>query len=57
MLFIAVQVFNMPSWHSAMFAVLGALVIGLVHGGLYLAVPNLLPLIIAHMVTFAVSVL
>ena len=56
-LFVAVQVFNMPSWHGAMFPVLGALVIGLVHGAVYLAVPDLLPLIVAHLVAFGLAIL
>jgi hypothetical protein len=56
-LFVVVQVFNMPSRYSAMFPVLGAVVIGIVHGSMYLAVPNLLPLIIAHMIFFVWSVL
>jgi membrane protease YdiL (CAAX protease family) len=56
-LFVVVQVFNMPSWHGAMFPVLGALVIGLVHGAVYLAVPDLLPLIVAHLVAFGLAIL
>lgn len=55
-LFMVVQLFHMPSWHSAMFAVLGALVIGLVHGLLYLAVPDLTPLIVAHVVLFLATI-
>lgn len=55
-LFVAVQAFNMPSWQTAMFPMLGALVMGLVHGSLYLAVPALLPLMIAHLVAFLAAV-
>jgi hypothetical protein len=54
--FVAVQVFSMPSWHAAIFPVVGALVVGVVHGSLYLAVPDLLPLVVAHLVLFAVAV-
>lgn len=53
--FILVQVFHMPSWQSAMFPVIGALLIGLLHGLLFLAVPNILPLIIAHFIFFIMA--
>jgi membrane protease YdiL (CAAX protease family) len=56
-LFVAVQAFNMPSWQTAMFPMFGALVMGLVHGSLYLAVPDLVPLMIAHIVAFTVAVI
>ena len=55
--FTIMQAFHMPSLQSAMFPVIGALVMGLVHGLLYLAVPVLLPLIVAHIVFFAIAVL
>jgi Type II CAAX prenyl endopeptidase Rce1-like len=55
-LFVTVQVFYMPSWEGALFPVVGALLIGTVHGLLYLAVPDLLPLIVAHLV-FLLTVL
>lgn len=54
-LFVGIQVFNMPSWRAAMFPVLGALVVGVVHGALYLAVPDITPLIVAHFVLFMVA--
>jgi membrane protease YdiL (CAAX protease family) len=55
LLFTTVQLFHMPSWQSAMFAMLGALTVGIVHGLLYLAVPDLTPLIVAHVVLFLVT--
>ncbi|HMJ97063.1 MAG TPA: CPBP family glutamic-type intramembrane protease [Thermoleophilaceae bacterium] len=56
LLFALTQTFRMPSWHSAMFPVLGAVVVGVVHGLLFLAVPSILPLIVAHFVFFVVAV-
>jgi hypothetical protein len=56
LLFTLAQTFQMPSWHSAMFPVLGAVVVGLIHGVLFLAVPSILPLIVAHFVFFVVAV-
>ena len=53
-LFVAVQAFHMPSWRSAMFPMIGAVVVGVVHGCLFLAVPDIRPLIIAHL-TFFIS--
>jgi Type II CAAX prenyl endopeptidase Rce1-like len=52
LLFMLVQTFNMPSWSSAMFPLMGALVIGFLHGSLFLAVPEIVPLIVAHFVFF-----
>lgn len=49
-LFLIAQIFYMPSWQSTIFPVMGALVIGVVHGILFLSVPNLGPLIVAHLV-------
>jgi hypothetical protein len=54
--FVAVQVFSMPSWHAAIFPAVGALVVGIVHGALFLAVPDLTPLVVAHLVLFVVAV-
>jgi hypothetical protein len=56
LLFALAQTFRMPTWHSAMFPVLGAIVVGLVHGLLFLAVPSILPLIVAHFTFFVVAV-
>jgi hypothetical protein len=54
LLFCIAQTFRMPSWHSALFPVMGAIVIGLIHGLLFLSVPLLLPLLVAHCVFFLV---
>jgi hypothetical protein len=56
-LFTAAQVFRMPSWRSAMFPALGARTLGVVDGLLFLAVPTILPLIVAHIVFFLVATL
>jgi hypothetical protein len=53
--FVLVQAFNMPSWRSAMFPILGASVMGPVHGVLYVAVPDLVPLIVAHLTMFIIA--
>jgi hypothetical protein len=56
-LFALVQIFNMPSWSGAMFPVTGALIIGLLHGSLFLAVPEIVPLIVAHFAFFVAALL
>lgn len=48
-LFAAVQVFHMPSVRAAMFPVVGALVIGTTHAAVFWRVPQLLPLVVAHL--------
>jgi len=53
--FMLVQVFHMPSWKSALFPLIGALLVGLLHGLLFLAVPNILPLLIAHFIFFLMA--
>jgi membrane protease YdiL (CAAX protease family) len=55
-LFVTVQVFHMPSWRAAIFPALGGLVIGVVHGVLFVATGDLAPLIVAHLVMFLVFV-
>jgi membrane protease YdiL (CAAX protease family) len=55
-LFAAAQVFYTPGWRTALFPVLGATVVGVIHGCLYLAVPDLAPLIVAHATMFLVTV-
>jgi membrane protease YdiL (CAAX protease family) len=55
-LFAAAQVFYTPGWRTALFPVLGAGVVGVVHGCLYLAVPDLTPLILAHATMFLCTV-
>jgi membrane protease YdiL (CAAX protease family) len=57
LLFAGVQVFQLPSWRSALFPVVGALVMGLLHSVLFLSVPNIIPLIVAHCVFFMFAVL
>lgn len=56
-LFMMMQTFQMPNRISSIFPVIGALVLGLIGGILYMNVPVLLPLIIAHITFFAVAVL
>jgi hypothetical protein len=57
LLFLAAQTFRMPSRASAMFPLVGALVVGVTHGVLMLAVPNIVPLVIAHLAFFAFALL
>jgi membrane protease YdiL (CAAX protease family) len=56
-LFAAAQVFYTPGWRTALFPVLGAVVLGVVHGCLYATTPQLAPLIVAHATMFLVTVL
>lgn len=49
-LFVGVQAVGMPSLRAAFFPVVGAAVVGVVHSLLYLAVPALVPLVVAHAV-------
>jgi len=56
-LFALVQIFNMSSWSGAMFPVMGALVIGFLHGSLFLAVPEIVPLIVAHVAFFMAALM
>jgi hypothetical protein len=55
--FVGAQVLHTPNWRTAMFPVIGALIVGTIHGLLFLAVPNVLPLVIAHFVFFIVAVI
>jgi hypothetical protein len=55
--FMLVQTFHMPSWQSALFPLVGAMVVGVIHSAMYLAVPDLTPLIVAHMTLFLITVL
>lgn len=52
LVFTGYQAFNIPTWRAAMFPVLGALVVGIVHGLLFMLVPDLWPLVVAHIVFF-----
>lgn len=55
LLFAAAQTFNLPSRGAAAFPVVGAVIVGLVHGALYWHVPQILPLICAHVVYFVAA--
>lgn len=57
LLFMYMQLFQMPNRVSGIFPMIGALVMGTVGSILYLQVPDLLPLMIAHMIFFSVAVL
>jgi hypothetical protein len=57
LVFLAAQTFRMPSRESAMFPLVGAAVVGVVHGALLLAVPNVVPLVVAHLAFFAFALL
>lgn len=54
--FVMVQLFHMPSWRAAMFPALGGLVVGVVHGVLFVTTGDLAPLIVAHFMMFLVLV-
>jgi hypothetical protein len=56
-LFSLMQTFLMPSWRNALFPVVGALVMGVVHGALFTLVPSLLPLMVAHLVFFTFAMI
>lgn len=51
-LFVLAQIGPMPSWRAALFPIIGATMVGVVHGLLFLNLPNLVPLITAHVVMF-----
>jgi membrane protease YdiL (CAAX protease family) len=55
--FAIVQAFQMPGWRNAIFPATGAVVMGIVHGTLFVAVPDVAPLIVAHAVFFLAAVL
>ncbi|MFE0100721.1 type II CAAX prenyl endopeptidase Rce1 family protein [Streptomyces sp. NPDC059009] len=56
-LFIVMQAFFMSSWQGAMFPVVGGVVMGIVHGLVFWAVPDVAPLVVAHVVFFVFAVL
>jgi len=56
-LFVLMQAFLMNCWQSAIFPMIGAAVMGVVHSILYLQVPVIWPLIIAHITFFIFSVI
>jgi len=51
-LFSFVQLFNMPSWRHGLFPFIGAVTMGIVHGLLFIEVPVIFPLILAHVTFF-----
>jgi membrane protease YdiL (CAAX protease family) len=55
-LFCLAQVFYTPGWETALFPVLGAVVVGILHSSLFMVVPDVTPLIVAHTVMFLVTV-
>lgn len=56
-LFIFMQTLHMPSMASAMFPVLGATVMGIIHGLIYIHNPSIAPLIISHLTFFIFTVI
>lgn len=55
--FVFMQLFLMNKWQSALFPVIGAGVMGIAHTWLYMQIPILWPLIIAHVSFFIFSIL
>lgn len=56
-LFVVAQVFYTPGWRTALFPMVGAFAVGLVHACLIVAVPDITPLVVAHLTMFLVTVL
>jgi hypothetical protein len=56
-LFSGMQVFHTASWRNAIFPILGATVMGVIHMYLFLLVPNVWPLIVAHITFFMIAIL
>lgn len=54
-LFVGVQALAMPSSRAALFPMVGAAVIGVVHGILFLHVPDVIPLAVAHVAFFVAA--
>jgi hypothetical protein len=52
-LFVLVQAFNMPSVRAATFPMVGAVVVGVVHGVLFWQTYDVVPLVAAHLTFFA----
>lgn len=52
LVFVGVQALAMPSSRAALFPMVGAAVIGVVHGILFLHVPDVIPLVVAHVAFF-----
>jgi hypothetical protein len=56
-LFVGVQALAMPSVRAALFPMVGAAIVGVVHGILFLHVPDVIPLAIAHATFFLAAML
>jgi len=57
LLFVYMQTFHMPSLLSAMFPIIGATIMGIVHGLLYIDHPSMVPLILSHLTFFLFTVI
>lgn len=57
LLFVYMQTFHMPSLLSAMFPIIGATIMGIIHGLLYIYHPSIVPLIISHLTFFLFTVI
>lgn len=57
LLFIFMQTFHMPNMMSAMFPIIGATIMGITHGLLYLYHPSITPLIISHLTFFVFTII
>lgn len=55
-LFAIVQIINMPGFVNGIFPLIGAILVGTVHGIIYLTDSDLIPLVIAHFVFFVAAV-
>ncbi|QEU93915.1 type II CAAX prenyl endopeptidase Rce1 family protein [Streptomyces kanamyceticus] len=56
-LFVVMQAFFMSTWQGAMFPLMGGVVMGVVHGLVFWAVPDVAPLVVAHVVFFVFAVI
>ncbi|ATL28270.1 type II CAAX prenyl endopeptidase Rce1 family protein [Streptomyces formicae] len=56
-LFVVMQAFFMSTWQGAMFPLVGGVVMGVVHGLVFWAVPDVAPLVVAHVVFFVFAVI
>ena len=57
LLFIWMQAFHTPNWKTAIFPMIGALIMGILHSYLFYSVPRMFPLIIAHITFFLMSLI
>jgi hypothetical protein len=54
--FTTVQVLHTPDWKTGMFPALGAIIVGTIHGWLFLVTGDITPLIVAHFTFFVAAV-